>query len=298
MSTVNSSIFFRLHLTVFIYGFTGILGELISIEAIPLVWHRMWIAALFVLIYLGFRKRLDFRIGKNFWEVVVVGVIIAAHWVTFFHAIKISTVSVALVCLSTGAFFGSILGPVFSRSKIDRREMLMGILVIIGLYIIFRFEGDYTAGIITALLSAFLSALFSVMNARLIKTYRPNHLTFFEMLIGWLAISSYIQISGDLNMSLLHIAISDWIYLAILGSVCTAYAFIESVTLMHHISPFTFLLAINMEPIYAIILALIFFNEGEKLNPLFFVGATIIISTVFLDTWLKKRAKSKRVTAK
>lgn len=251
----------------------------------------MWIASAFILLYLALKKRLDFQIKKNFWEVILAGTFIAAHWITFFHAIKISTVSVALVCLSTGAFFGSLLGPLFNKKKIAASEIGMGLLVIVGLYIIFRFEGDYSAGIVTALISAFLSALFAVMNSRLILHYRPNHLTFFEMMIGFIAISIFMSLNGSLSLDVLKLIPSDWFYLLLLGSVCTAYAFIESVALMEHISPFTFLLTINLEPIYAIILALLFFNEADKLDPFFFVGAAIILSTVFIDSYIKKKKR-------
>lgn len=293
MSDSNKFVFFRLHFIVFLFGFTGILGDLISISAIPLVWYRMWIASFIILLFLVFKKRLDFKIGKNFWQVILAGVLIAAHWITFFHAIKISTVSVALVCISTGAFFGSLLGPIFTKSKIQITEILLGLAVVGGIYIIFKFEGDYTMGIITALISAFLSALFSIMNANLIKSYRPNQLTFYEMMVGFISISIFMYFQGNLNLEALSLNSSDWLYLILLGSICTAYAFIESVALMKHISPFTFLLAINLEPIYAIILALIFLNEAEKLNPYFFIGAAIILSTVFVDAIIKRRNKRK-----
>lgn len=254
----------------------------------------MWIASLIILVFLAFKKRLDFKIGKDFWKVIVAGILIAAHWITFFHAIKISTVSVALVCISTGAFFGSLIGPLFTKTKIQITEMLLGLAVVAGIYIIFRFEGDYTMGIITALISAFLSALFSIMNARLIKSYRPNQLTFYEMMIGFISISIFMYFQGNLNLESLQLHSHDWIYLLILGSVCTAYAFIESVALMKHISPFTFLLAINLEPIYAIILALYLFNEADDLNGYFFLGAAIILSTVFADAIIKRRNRKKQ----
>lgn len=293
MTDSNKFVFLRLHFIVFLFGFTGILGELISITAIPLVWYRMWIASLIIFVFLAFKKRLDFKIGKDFWQVIVAGILIAAHWITFFHAIKISTVSVALVCISTGAFFGSLLGPIFTKTKIQASEIILGMVVVLGIYIIFKFEGDYTMGIITALISAFLSALFSMMNARLIKSYRPNHLTFYEMTIGFIVISIFMYFRGSLSLQTLSLTFSDWQYLILLGSVCTAYAFIESVALMKHITPFTFLVAINLEPIYAIILALILFNEGEKLNGYFFLGASIILATVFADAFIKSRIKKK-----
>lgn len=257
----------------------------------------MWMASVFIFFYLLITKRTDFKIDKKAWRIILAGAIIAAHWITFFHAIKISTVSVALACVSTGAFFGSIIEPIVYRRKIDKTEMLLGGFVIIGLYLIFRFEGDYTTGIITALISAFLSASFSVLNSKLVRTNSPFRITFLEMLGGWLAIglfSLYAVYSGSLHISDFSLNEMDWLYLIILASVCTAYAFIESVAVMRTLSSFTVLLSINLEPIYGILLALLFFGDSEMMNPFFYIGAGIILSTVFADV-LIKRYKKKRI---
>lgn len=257
----------------------------------------MWMASVFIFLFLVITKRTDFKIDKKAWRIILAGVIIAAHWITFFHAIKISTVSVALACVSTGAFFGSIIEPIVYRRKVDKSEMMLGAFVILGLYLIFRFEGNYTAGIITALISAFLSASFSVLNSKLVKTNSPFRITFLEMLGGWLAIgvfSLYAIFVGTLHVSDFAISASDWLYLTILASICTAYAFIQSVAVMRTLSSFTVLLSINLEPIYGIILALLFFGDSEMMNPYFYVGAAIILSTVFADVIIK-RIKKRRM---
>tara|TARA_B100001245_G_scaffold236294_1_gene226638 strand:- start:327 stop:1211 length:885 start_codon:yes stop_codon:yes gene_type:complete len=289
----NASPFLRLHFIVFIYGFTGILGKLISANALQLVWHRMWIAALCILAYLAFTGRLKITKAKGGTLIFLAGGLIAAHWVTFFHAIKISSVPVALSCLATGAFFGSLIEPLVYKRRIRQTEILMGLLVAAGLYLIFRFEGEYVTGIITALISAFLSACFSVVNSKLVQSNTPYRITFLEMLGGWLALSIYMVITGNLDTSILQLPPIDWLWLLLLGSICTAFAFIENVGLMRHISAYTFLLAINLEPIYGIILALIFFEEGRTLDPFFFAGTAIILSTLFLDAWLRKRELKK-----
>ncbi len=296
MHQSKNSDYVKLHFVVFLWGFTAILGNLISIDAIPLVWHRMWMASVFIFLFLIATKRTDFKIDKKAWRIILAGVIIAAHWITFFHAIKISTVSVALACVSTGAFFGSLIEPIVYKRKVDKTEMLLGGFVIIGLYLIFRFEGDYTAGIITALISAFLSASFSVLNSKLVKTNSPFRITFLEMLGGWLAIglfSLYAIYSGSLQVSAFSLSGTDWLYLIILASICTAYAFIQSVAVMRTLSSFTVLLSINLEPIYGILLALLFFGDSEMMNPYFYVGAAIILSTVFTDVMIKRYRKKK-----
>lgn len=287
----------RLHLIVFLWGFTAILGSLISVEAIPLVWHRMWIASAFIFMYLLATKRTDFHIDRKAWRIILAGAIIALHWITFFHSIKISNVSVTLACVSTGAFFGSLIEPIVYRRKIDVTEILLGLLVVAGLYLIFRFEGDYTMGIIVALISAFLAACFSVLNSKLVKGNTPFRITFLEMLGGWLSITIYsgMQIlTGHLNPSLFALSGIDWVYLIVLGSVCTAFAFIESVAVMKHLSSYTVLLTTNLEPVYGILLALLIFGDSEKMNPYFYLGAAIILSTVVMDALIKKKRRERK----
>jgi len=286
----------RLHLTVFIFGFTAILGQLISIGAIPLVFHRMWLASVFVFIFLLATKRADFKLDKSAGIVLLAGAIIAAHWIAFFHSIKISNVSVTLACASTGALFGSLLEPLFYRRKLDPKELVLGTFVIAGLYLIFRFEGDYTAGIIVGLISAFLAALFQVINGKLVKNRTPYRITFLEMLGGCIAIGIYLAFIGELNPELFQLSAKDWLWLLILGSVCTAFAFIESVAVMRTLSPFTVLLSINLEPVYGIILALLIFGEEERMDPLFYTGAAIILMAVVADSLMKTLRK--RRTAK
>ncbi|MGB0177863.1 MAG: DMT family transporter [Owenweeksia sp.] len=295
MRLSNSNPYVRLHFIVFIYGFTGILGKLISLNALELVWHRMWIAAVCILGYLAATGKLRFDLARKSGKIILAGALIAAHWITFFHAIKISTVPVALSCLATGAFFGSLIEPLVYKRKIRGTEIVMGLLVVMGLYLIFRFEGQYTAGIITALISAFLSACFSVLNSKLVQSNAPYRITFLEMLGGWIAISLYMLIVRPENLSLWSLEAMDWLYLILLGSICTAYAFIENVGLMRNISAYTFLLTINLEPVYGILLALLFFEEGRNLDPFFFAGTGIILSTLFLDALLRKRLSKRGV---
>ncbi len=222
---------------------------------------------------------------------LLAGVIIAAHWVTFFHSIKISTVSVALACVSTGAFFGSLIEPIVFQRKPRASEMLLGLAVIVGLYFIFRFEGGYWEGIVVALISAFLSALFSVLNSKMVRSQSAFRITFLEMLGGFLAIGIFLSLTGKMSWELFALSCNDWVFLVILGSVCTAFAFIESVAVMRRLSAFTFLLAINLEPVYGILLALWIFGESEQMEWGFYVGAAIILSTVFVDVWLRKRRR-------
>lgn len=279
--------YLHLHFIVFIWGFTAILGALISIDAVPLVWYRMSLAVVFIAIYFFISKK-SFKVDKKgLLKFVFSGIIIAIHWVTFFKAIKVSNVSVALVTMSTGAFFASLIEPVFFKRKIKPIEILLGLLVIVGLYIIFNFQSEYTLGIIYALISAFLSALFAVLNGLFIKKYDANVISFYQLLFGALGITLYLLFTQKFSIQFFQISVNDWFYLIILSSICTAYAFIASVYVMKYLTPYTVMLTINLEPIYAIILALIVFGEKEQMSVEFYYGAFIVLLVVILNGILK-----------
>ncbi|MBA6155384.1 EamA family transporter [Tenacibaculum sp. S7007] len=286
--------YLHLHFIVFIWGFTAILGALISIDAVPLVWYRMLLAVGFIALYFLIRKK-SFKVDKKaLLKFAVSGVIIAIHWITFFKAIKVSNVSVALVTMSTGAFFASLIEPLFFKRRIKSIEIILGLLVIVGLYIIFNFESQYSLGIIYALISAFLSALFAVLNGLFIKTHDANTISFYQLLFGVLGVTIYMLFTQQFTIEFFQLSSSDWMYLLILSSFCTAYAFIASVQVMKYLTPYTVMLTINLEPIYAIILALIIFGEKEQMNPEFYYGAFIVLFVVLLNGLLKNASTLKK----
>ncbi|MCG8184019.1 DMT family transporter [Tenacibaculum piscium] len=290
--------YLHLHLIVFIWGFTAILGALISIDSVPLVWYRMCLAVVFIVIYFLFRK-ISFKVDKKgLLKFAISGVIIAVHWVTFFEAIKISNVSVALVTMSTGAFFAALIEPLFFKRKIAFTEIILGLLIIGGLYLIFNFESQYTLGIIYALISSFLSALFAVLNGLFIKKYDANIISFYQLLFGALGITLYLIFAQKFTVQFFQITTNDWGYLILLSSICTAYAFIASVKVMKYITPYTVMLTINLEPVYAIILALFIFGEKEQMSPEFYYGAFIILIIVLLNGILKNKTIIKNKISK
>ncbi|WP_299247947.1 DMT family transporter [uncultured Aquimarina sp.] len=301
MPNVKLQNYLHFHFIVFVWGFTAILGELISIDALPLVWYRMFMASGFIYIYIYLRK-ISLKIStKLLITLCIAGAIIALHWITFFAAIKVSNVSITLAVLSTGAFFTSILEPIFYKRKLIWYEVLFGLMVICGLYIIFNVEGDYFLGIIYALCSAFLSSVFSLINGKIAKQYAPSMISFYELLCGVGFVTIYligISFLGNENegfsMAFFQLSSTDWVYLIILASICTAYAFIGSVQVMKYLSPYTVMLTINLEPIYGIVLAYLIFGDSEKMNPGFYYGALIILGTVVLNGIFKNIKKIKR----
>ena len=298
--------YFHLHLIVFIWGFTAILGALISLKALDLVWYRMLFAVVFILIFIA-TKKISLKISlKTLIAFLFSGLIISLHWLTFFEAIKVSSISVTLACLSTGSFFAAILEPIYYRKKINWLDLLFGIFAIIGLYfvtssqipsgsnlinVIFANESNVILGIKLALISAFLSALFSVINGKFAQEYNASVISFYELLGGVLCLSIYLFYINGFSTQFFSISMSDLLWLLILSSICTAYAFIASVGVMKYLSPYTVMLTINLEPIYGIILALLIFKDKEKMNPEFYLGAAIILLTVILNGILKNRKK-------
>ena len=292
MQNDNFKSYLLLHVIVFIWGFTAILGALISLDALPLVWWRMSLAVFFILIYV-FVKKIPLKIPKKtLLAFLFAGLVIALHWLTFFKAIKVSNVSITLACLSTGAFFTSILEPLLFGKKIVWYEVLFGLIVIAGLYIIFNVEVDYVYGIILALTSAFLSALFTVINAKFTKEYMPSVISFYELLGGVAFLSIYLLFSNGFSNDFFTLSLSDFGWLILLASICTAYAFIASVKVMKYLSPYTVMLTINLEPVYGIILAVLLFKDAESMSPMFYLGAAIILTTVVLNGIIKKRLKT------
>lgn len=291
MPNDNLKNYLHLHFIVFIWGFTAILGALISLDALPLVWFRMLFAVGFILIYI-YIKKIPFQISsKSFLKFVLAGFIIALHWFTFFKAIKVSNISITLACLSTGAFFTSLLEPILYGKKIVWYEVFFGLLVVFGLCIIFNVEGKYVEGMIYALICAFLSALFAVINSQFVKMHNPVIISFYELAGGVVFFTGLLLFSNSFSANFFQLSSKDFLYLMILSSICTAYAIIASTSLMKHLSAYTVMLTINLEPIYGILLAVIIFQEKEKMSVEFYLGAILILATVIINAIIKSRKK-------
>jgi drug/metabolite transporter (DMT)-like permease len=280
----------HLHFIVFIWGFTAILGKLITIDSMPLVWIRMGLATIFIFLYLRIKK---IGVGINKKDMgwfILGGIVVALHWVTFFWAIKVSTVSVALAMMATGAFFTALMEPFWFGRKLIGYEVLFGLMVMAGLYLIFRVESTYGYGMAIALVSAFLAAVFALINGKLVRNYRPSIISFYELGIGALFLTGLLGIQGVLTLELLSLGYTDALYLLILALICTAYAFIAAVKVMKVLTPYTVMLTTNLEPVYGILLAWAIFGKEEKMNALFYVGAGIILITIIANGILKYRA--------
>ena len=289
MQKNNLKHFIHLHFLVFIAGFTAVLGELITNSSVSIVWHRMLIASILTIFFILLKKKsLKIKL-KQLLKYSFLGLIIALHWITFFEGIEQSNISVTLAMFSTAAFFTSFLEPLFFKRKIIFYEIILGLLVVIGVFLIFNAEFNFINGIILGILSAFFASLFSVLNGVMIKNDSAIKISFYEFVSGVIFITIYLIFTENINTLYIDNYLSlNYLYIFILGSVCTAYAFIASVYLLKFITPYSVVLTYNLEPIYGILLALLFFGDNEKMSFQFYIGSFLILSSVLINMYVKK----------
>lgn len=271
---------------IFLWGFTGILGRLIQIPTLSIVWWRMSIALVGLGLFMALSGRSIKTSPIKAAKYLSVGFITAAHWIFFFEALKVSNVSITLTTLASTSLFVALFEPFFFKRRIIGYELVFGLITVIGLAIIFQAERDYSYGVILALFSAILAAVFGTVNGIFVTQDRATLITAYEMLGGIIGVSIY-TFMFDFPV-VLPVGI-DWIWLLILGLVCTSFAFVVSIEVMKSMSPFTVSISINMEPIYAIIFALIIFKEDEYMSPMFYVGAVLVMSMIFLNSYIKRK---------
>ena len=295
MQNDNLKSYLNLHLIVFIWGFTAILGALITIDAENLVWFRMFFAGIFLAAFIVYKKESFVISLKSLTQLIFVGLLIALHWIFFFKAIHVSNVSITLSIFSLGAFFASLLEPLFYGRKILWYEVFFGLIIIAGLALIMQVEIQYLEGMYYALASIILGVLFTLMNGKLIVNHNSSVITFYEFGAGVFFISIYFLIQGKFNADFFVLTVNNWILLFVLASVCTAYAFTASVKVMQKLTPYTVMLTTNLEPVYGIVLAYFILGGKEKMSTEFYIGAVIIVITVILNGVFKHYQNKKKV---
>ncbi|MBS1645111.1 MAG: EamA family transporter [Bacteroidetes bacterium] len=299
-----------MHAAVLLWGFTGVLGRAISLDFPVLVWYRMWMTALIIAVIIFYRKAWRPVERKDKWTLIGVGILMAVHWVAFYGAIKFSNASVALVCLATASIFTSILDPLINRTKWYPSELLIGALTLGGVFIIYFFDahpvantgahGITSTGLVLGVIAAILSAVFTVLNKRIASKYPARLMVFWEMSTGWVFISLAIVVALAMGwerwlLNPAHLRPEgaqhlqwipqgwDWLWMLILALCCTVWAQSLALTALKKLSAFTSTLSVNLEPVYGILLAFLFFQENEELGKGFYIGVGIILSSVALQ---------------
>jgi drug/metabolite transporter (DMT)-like permease len=275
--------FIQLHIAVFLAGFTAILGKLIGLNEGLLVWYRLFLTVTILGSVMYFKKQLTTVPAKDLFKMAGAGFVIAIHWVSFYGSIKYGNVSVALVCLSASGFFSALLEPFILKKRIVVSELLLGILAIAGIYIIFDFHPQFKLGIIFGIVSALGSAIFPIFNKQLLQRFSPRILTLYELCGGLLALTILLPLYlSQFPAAYFFPTMADWGWLVLLSVLCTIVAFDMQLNALKKISAFTANLTYNLEPIYGIILAFIFFRENKDLHNEFFIGLALIMLAIVL----------------
>ncbi len=284
----------HLHFLIFLWGFTSILGALISLDSLPIVWHRMFFASLMIAVYFVVFSPQSFRIHRGVLKYYLLGgILISFHWVLFFYAIKITSIALTLSILASASLMTSILEPIIYKRPFKKHEFVFGVIVIAGLLLIYGVQKENIFGIAIALLCTLLSVLFSLLNGRLVQHYPAKNISFYQLLTGTIVLSPFLYFSTTTLQEIVPASWQDVLWLFLLASICTAYATIASVVVLKHISPYTMMISLNLEPVYAIVFSLFIFGEKELMSTQFYIGVLIILSGVIGNGYYKRLAQKK-----
>lgn len=285
--------FLKLHLSIFIAGFTGIFGKLISVNEVYLVLYRMAITSLILLLFLSLTKKIVRLKNIDILRVAGVGLLLGLHWLFFYGSIKASNVSIGVICFSLVGCFTALFEPLIFRKKISVKELLYSLLTIIGILLIFQFDSQYRYGILLGVISSAFAALFTISNKKVSGKCTPINLLFYEIIGGFIllciVVPVYIHHLPDISFIPTK---ADIIYLLVLSVICTIVMYILQIQVLKKVSAFTVNLSYNLEPVYSIILAMILFGEAKELNPAFYFGLSLILLSVALKSLEAFRSKA------
>jgi drug/metabolite transporter (DMT)-like permease len=285
-----------LHFIVFIWGFSPVLGRFITADTWQLVWFRILITVFVMFVYL---KIIQQSLRIEIYDIIKlsgIGLIILVHWLAFYGAIKVSNISVTMVAFSTGTLFSSIIEPILYKRRVRMYEIFIGLIIIAAIALIFSIETQYWFGIVLGMFAALTSSLFGVMNGLMVKRVKSAVISFYELSAALLGLTVFLAFKGSLFQSEFYLLDNKSIIgLLILSLVCTVFPFITSVNLSKYISPYTIVLTVNLETVYGIIWAILFFRENKEVTPTFYVGVFIILFSIFLNSYLRQLTEKNKL---
>jgi drug/metabolite transporter (DMT)-like permease len=281
-----------LHLIVFIWGWSPILGREISVQALQLVWFRIGMTVIAIGIYNLYIKQAYQLTRVQLIQLIATGGVIAYHWFCFYNAIKISNVSVTLTAFATGTLFTSITEPVFYKRKVLWYEILFGLIIIAAIGMIFQVETRYTWGIVYGVLAAFTSSLFTVWNGILVRSIPSPVISLVELSGGFVCLSFYLLFTGEFTPGFFQLSLHDVLFLILFSIVGTAFPFIASTGLLKKLSPFTVTLTVNLETVYGIIIAYLLWKKSEQMTMQFYIATVIILGVIILNAVLKTKLQN------
>jgi len=286
----------RLHLAVFLWGFTGVLGRTITLNAGWLVWWRLFITTISLWIFFFFKKQLTKISFKDFLKIFFIGCVLALHWLCFYASIKYSNVSIALTCLSTTGLLAAVIEPIFLKRKINIAEIVLGLFALIGIALIYFSNLTFSVGIGIGLLSAVFTVLVSVMNKKMIGNYKPQTITLYQLTGGFIGLSCMMPLYNYLfPVKEIFPQGNDWLWLIVLSWCCTIFTFMLYISALKKVSAFTMNLTLTLEPVYGIILAFLIYHENKYFGYTFYIGFGLILLAVLLQMLRIVKKQQKQV---
>jgi drug/metabolite transporter (DMT)-like permease len=279
-----------MHISILLWGLTGVLGRAISLGFEHIVWYRMLFSSLGLYVLLRYTQAFKIPPKNELRKMCVVGFLIMIHWILFYAAIKFSNVSITLSCFSSITLFTALLEPLINKKPIKAAEIIFALIIIVGIYLIFAFQQLYVWGIVLAVLSAFFGSLFTVLNKRMLNNHSAGVITFYELVAGFILLTLLLPFYLNvINAPFEWPDVTDLSLLLILSLLCTVVAFTISLMALKKLNAFTLNLAVNLEPLYSIVLAIVLLNEDEMLNKGFYIGTAVILFAVFIHAWMQRK---------
>lgn len=279
--------FLQLHLSILLAGATGLFGRFVSLQSLPLVWYRVAVAAVVLMLALAFMRRLQVPARATMLRMMGCGVLLSVHWVFFYGSIKAANVSIGVVCFAVVGFFTALIEPLVGRKRPSWRELLLSLITVCGVLLIFGFDTRYRHGIVLGMVSSVLYSLFSVASKRVVSSRRVDAgvMLLYELLGGIVVLTAAMPLFSAMNPAAAVVPQGDdfWLIL-VFASVFTVLPFLLQLQALRHISAFTVNLSYNLEPLYSIILASIFFAEAREMGWPFWTGLLLIVLSVLLQT--------------
>jgi drug/metabolite transporter (DMT)-like permease len=288
---------FKLHAAVFLWGFTGVLGRLISLNEGLLVWYRLVITIASLYFLMRVKNQLQVVSTPIKWRLFAIGGIVALHWCFFYGSIKYSNVSISLTCLSSTGLFTALLEPIITRKRVVAAEILLGLVAIAGIYLIFHFDPQYKTGIILGIISALLSCIFSIFNKTQVSYNASRVVMLYELTGGFLLLTALMPFYLYLLPTAHWVPVKvDILWLLLLSWVCTILAMDLSLQALQKVSAFTQNLTLNLEPVYGILLAFVVYHENKYLSKWFYYGFALILLAVVFQMLRVIRSRSRKVS--
>ena len=287
--TEKQNAFIKLHLSVLLAGFTGLFGKLITLNEVNIVWYRMFFASVFLLLLKGLPK----VTSRKLLHLSLAGALLGLHWVLFYSSIKLSNISIGVICYSLVGFFTALIEPAVFHKRVSFLEILFSLITVLGLLCIFSFDSRYRLGISVGVVSSFVAALYGTLNKKISAAVSSSTTLLYSMMGGLVFLSCiipfYLLVFPSSQPVIVFPQGNNLYWLLCLSLICTVGLYLLQIQSLKHLSAFTVNLTYNLEPCYTILIAFLFFNEARELNFSFYIGVSLIIISVMLQTWRASR---------